>query len=58
MPADGDIFIFRSPRLKVGVWYLCALIFREINTLLRLHPYGEQGEECDEGRLNIVFHPE
>ncbi len=43
--------------LKVRVQYLSALIFRKINSL-RLHPEWEQGEECDEGCLNILFHPE
>ena len=41
MPTYRHIFKFLSPRLEVGVQYLCSLIFREINTLrntLRLHP--------------------
>ena len=44
--------------LKVGVQYLRALIEIFGHNTLRLHPEWEQGEECDEGCLNILFHPE
>ena len=44
--------------LKVRVQYLRALIEFFGHDALRLHSEWEQGEECDEGCLNILFHPE
>ena len=59
MPIIGfSFFVYYMEILKVRVQYLCALIEFFGHNTLRLHPKWEQGEECDEGCLNNLFHPE
>ena len=59
MPIIGlNFIVYLMEILKVRVQYLSALIEFFGHDALRLHPYGEQGEECDESCFYILFHPE